>query len=286
MAHALEYLKRIRVYRHGQADSVPATHYIDMASKPFDAIASMDETFYAALAKLVNEEPVQARDLVAMAQLRALGIEKDKAFAPDNATRAVLRAAIGEAHTTFKRGIAAIDPFWPGSRWGSSLDIGPRTGFSFITSDHLEIDERGKTYFLGCAPPKRLGAATFYLGGFADSEGAALSGEHRYRLHIPANVPVEQYWAVTVYDLETAGVVRQSPKLAIDSYQHTQRSDDGSLDVYFGPSAPPGKEPNWLYTAPGRPWFAFFRFYGPKRPVFDKTWRLGEIERVSGATLH
>jgi hypothetical protein len=286
MARALELVKQLRLYRYGQAASTATTRYIDVAGKPFDAIASMDETFYETLAKLVHEEPVQPRDLVAMAQLRALGIEKDKTFSPNSATRAVLRAAIREAHTTFKHGVAAIQPFWPGSRWGMSLEIGPRTSFSFMTADHLEVDERGVTYFLGCAPPKRLGAATFYLGCFSDADGTPLSGEHRYRLHIPAHVPVEQYWATTVYDRDTAGFIRQSPKLAVDSYQLPQKNGDDSFDIYFGPNAPPGKESNWLYTTPGRPWFTFFRFYGPKKAVFDKSWRLGEIERISGATLH
>jgi len=285
IARAIELIKQLRVYRHGAA-SPTTTRYIDIAGKPFDAIPSMDESFYEALARLVGEEPVQARDLVAMAQLRALGIEKDRTFAPNSATRTVLRAAIREAHATFKREAASCEPFWSGSHWCAAPSVGQRTGFSFMTSDHLEVDERGMVYFLACAPPQRLGAATFYLGGFADADGAALSGEHRYRLHVPADVPVEQYWAATVYDLETAGLVRQAPKLAIDSYQQTQKNADGSLDIYFGPSAPVGRESNWVYTAPGKPWFTFFRFYGPKKAVFDRTWRLGEIERISGATIH
>jgi hypothetical protein len=43
------------------------------------------------LAKMVNEEPVQTRDMVAMGQLRSIGIEKGKPFNPDPATRAILR---------------------------------------------------------------------------------------------------------------------------------------------------------------------------------------------------
>jgi hypothetical protein len=28
-------------------------------------------------------------------------------------------------------------------------------------------------------------------------------------------------------------------------------NDDGSIDLYFGPEAPAGKEANWLQTFPG-----------------------------------
>ena len=53
---------------------------------------------------------------------------------------------------------------------------------------------------------------------------------------------------------------------------------DGSVDVYFGPTAPPGKETNWIQTVPGKGWNTILRLYGPLEPWFDKTWRPGEIE--------
>jgi hypothetical protein len=55
---------------------------------------------------------------------------------------------------------------------------------------------------------------------------------------------------------------------------------DKSVDVYFGPKAPAGKESNWLQTNPGEGWFPIFRLYGPLKPWFDKTWRPSEIEVV------
>jgi hypothetical protein len=58
------------------------------------------------------------------------------------------------------------------------------------------------------------------------------------------------------------------------------RNVDGSADIYFGPKAPAGQETNWIPTAPGKPWFTFFRFYAPDKPLFDKTWVLPDIEEV------
>ena len=65
----------------------------------------------------------------------------------------------------------------------------------------------------------------------------------------------------------------------------SQRADlavnlDTSVDVYFGPESPAGKESNWIQTVPGKGWFAFLRLYGPLEPWFDKTWRPGEIELI------
>jgi hypothetical protein len=53
---------------------------------------------------------------------------------------------------------------------------------------------------------------------------------------------------------------------------------DGSVDVYFGPSAPEGKEANFVPTADGRRFFVLFRFYGPEPAVFDKSWMLNDFE--------
>jgi hypothetical protein len=52
------------------------------------------------------------------------------------------------------------------------------------------------------------------------------------------------------------------------------------VDVYFGPKAPAGKEPNWVPTSTGAGFEVLFRFYGPEKPLFEKTWRLPDIEKV------
>lgn len=55
---------------------------------------------------------------------------------------------------------------------------------------------------------------------------------------------------------------------------------DGSVDISFGPTAPKGKEANWIATVPKKGWFTIFRVYGPLELWYDKTWKPGEIELV------
>jgi hypothetical protein len=57
-----------------------------------------------------------------------------------------------------------------------------------------------------------------------------------------------------------------------------QVNSDGSVDVYFGPTAPAGSENNWVQTIPGKGWNIILRLHQPTQPWFDKTWRPGEIE--------
>jgi hypothetical protein len=146
----------------------------------------------------------------------------------------------------------------------------------------LDVDARGYANFAAFALPKKTGTSLVYLFTFRDSGGERLSGERSYSVHIPAKVPAKQYWSMIVYAVDTAALIREAPVVTLDSYsQAMRRNADGSVDIYFGPKAPAGKEPNWIYTAPGKAFFPAMRFYDPDKPLFDKTWKLSDIERVS-----
>lgn len=60
-------------------------------------------------------------------------------------------------------------------------------------------------------------------------------------------------------------------------FEKPEPSPDGSIDLYFGPETPIGKENHWVKTIPGKGWFVYFRIYGPQAPVFDGTWKLNDI---------
>ncbi len=59
-----------------------------------------------------------------------------------------------------------------------------------------------------------------------------------------------------------------------------KKNEDGSVDVYFGPKSPVEQEANWVSTTPDRKWFAMFRFYGPEKSLFAKSWKMTDIEKV------
>jgi hypothetical protein len=280
---ALALVKQLRVYALSREENPPEQRHIDIAGQLFEGIAPFDDTFYDRLAAMVNEEPVQTRDMGLMGQLRSIGIEKGREFKPDIAARAILREAIAEAHAGFMDAMVGhVEPYWPNRRWGVPpfVQTGARTAFTYQTESSLDIDQRGAMFFDACAPPRRLGAATLYLLAAVDAEGAPFDGGKTYRLRVPPGVPARQFWAVTVYDLETAAFIRESPKTEINSYQETRKESDGSIHIFFGPEAPAGKEANWIYTEPGARWHAAFRFYGPESAIRDRSWTLDDIDPV------
>ena len=71
---------------------------------------------------------------------------------------------------------------------------------------------RGLTYTYAYIGIKRLGAGQFYLISIRDKDGDSFDGSKTYRLTVPPNVPVEQYWSVTAYDRETHALIRDMPR--------------------------------------------------------------------------
>jgi hypothetical protein len=55
---------------------------------------------------------------------------------------------------------------------------------------------------------------------------------------------------------------------------------DRSVDIYFGTATPPSKESNWVPTSPQGAFEVLFRFYGPDKSLFEKSWRLPDIEKI------
>ncbi len=55
---------------------------------------------------------------------------------------------------------------------------------------------------------------------------------------------------------------------------------DGSVDLYYGPTPPKGKEKNWVQTLPVQGWWVYLRFYAPTEVYFDKSWAMLDFEKA------
>ena len=96
---------------------------------------------------------------------------------------------------------------------------------------------------------------------------------------MPANPPVKQCWSGPRVRPRTGGLLRgdvKRPSRASNA-SDVQKNEDGSVDVYFGPEPPLGKEPNWVPTKPGPGFEYIFRLYAPTEALFEKTWKLPDV---------
>ena len=131
---------------------------------------------------------------------------------------------------------------------------------------------------------RQPGAGSVYIGTFRDRTGAFLDGGKNYHLTVPGPVPAALFWSVTVSDVDTRCMIATGQDTAAlrSVIEKPQPSEDGSYDLYFGPTAPAGGEGQWIQTIPGKGWFVFLRIYGPQTPAFDGSWKLHDIaERVN-----
>jgi hypothetical protein len=128
----------------------------------------------------------------------------------------------------------------------------------------------------------RLAKGSDYAIAFLDINRKPFDGGATYRLRLPANAPVADFWAVTVYDPQTRSMLQTPQKdPTIDSVKSGPVvNKEGSVDIYFGPKAPKGHEKNWIQTMPGKGWFTILRMYGPLEAWIDQSWRPSEVEMI------
>jgi hypothetical protein len=281
---AVDYGKRIKVYPLSTAANTPATTFVDAINVVYDATIPYNIRFFQSLDRFVQQEPWLTRDKAMIDQLKSIGIEKGKPFAPDAKTEGILNAGVREARALLEFNYEnAFSPFFTGRRWALPADPqyinAAQSGYA--EADAYPFDARGVVFSFAFFTPKGA-TGSFYLMDIRDKTDEAFDGGKTYRLTVPANVPVTQYWSATVYDRATHALIRDQKTVSRSSQNPgLQRNADGSVDIYFGPKAPVGKEPNWVPTSPGGRFEVLFRFYGPEKPLFDKTWVLPDIERIA-----
>lgn len=290
VAKSIAYGKRMKVYQFAQAANPAPTIFTDVKDILFDSTIRYDATFFEHLDRAVQAEPWLDRDRAMINQLKSIGIEKGKPFKPSDATKALLTAAAREAQAFLEAKYdAGLPPFFSASsRWtyAGPPDFIKTVQNAYADPNAYPADDRGMVYSYAFVGMKRLGAGQFYLISIRDKDGEAYDGSKTYRLRVPPNVPVEQYWSVTAYDRQTHALIKNVPRASRSSQiPELQKNSDGSVDIYFGPRAPAGKETNWVPTDPVREFELMARFYAPTKALFDKRWVLPDVEKIKNDTL-
>lgn len=283
-----ELVKKVKIYPYSQRANPIATKIVSPpADKNWYGIQPTGIKYWERLHAILQDEPVEERDRFFMAWLKNLGIEKGKPFAPDERQKKILIASAEKGQqmamaNSFEKRFADVK-HWPDKKWDYVMILSDP---SQRTANYDEFFERSSYFYEAVTYSKAMmtkipNVGQAYLGAYFDNNGNWLDGSKNYTLNIPANPPAVNFWSITVYDSATRCLIDNPQKNAdLSSRKDLIKNEDGSVDLYFGPKAPAGKEKNWVQTLPGKHWFTYMRFYGPTTAYFDKSWKMDDIKEI------
>lgn len=293
MEEAANYLKEnLKMYPLSAVDNPPEMEFISGSGEAWNTVHANDFKFYNELNAVVQKEPIDFLNPETRGLFASIGMEKGKPFDPDPRMRAILdnAVAIGNAAARSIVWYPRSDMNLNGVRIFDDRNY--ITAFAnkdvfFNGPDDFTMNTDARVVFhypFTVVTPAMAnpapGTGSDYGVAFLDSSDQPFDGSKTYKATLPPNPPAADFWAYTVYDAQTRSMLQtDQPAPSLDSIQRDPEINaDGTIDVYFAPQAPEGKEANWIQTIPGKSWFTILRLYGPLEPWFEQTWKPGDIE--------
>ncbi len=282
---ALERLRTISVHPLDPPAGYAPPTFVDLTPAPLDTSPLAWENglaYWRELHEVVDTEPPFDGYRNHYGELAALGIVKGRPFAPDERMRRILERSSRTANARMR--VQSLSDrrrdrlVWSDRQWEWASLRFEDADFDTLTATDPEAREKWFYQATGASSVmfrRTTGAGLVSWLGTRDANGAHLDGGKTYELIIPQPVPARLFWSVTVYDLDTRSQIRTSQGKAALRSLFELRSALGSskLSLYFGPSAPAGKEGQWIKTVPGKGWFSHLRLYGPQLSAFDGSFK-------------
>ncbi|WET02994.1 DUF1254 domain-containing protein [Flavobacterium sp. YJ01] len=289
---ALHRIKTVKVYPLNKPADWKEPDWLDLTDKPQNTTPVAWENnikYWENLNDVIQREPVYEGYRNYYGELAILGIKKGQPFKPDERLKAILEKASKIANAQMRvQSFADRRPdriVWKDRQW-EWVALRFEDG-DFNTTDYIDLDGRETWFYqaIGASPSmfrRKEGGGSLYWLGLKDAEGKYVDGGKTYKLTIPTPVPAKLFWSITIYDAITRSqVVTDQNKAALRSlFELKDKIGGNSIDLYFGPKAPAGKEGQWIKTIPNRGWFAYIRIYGPEKGAFNNTWKPGDFEEV------
>ena len=283
----------LKIYPLSSADNPPVMEFINGSKMAFNTIHANDFAFYEELHTVIDREPIEMLDPELRGLFSSIGIQKGKPFNPDARMKKLLTEAVavgnGTARTLlwYERDPSAF--LYENSYWKEGFIGG---SYEYLKDEGMggrNLDARTHFYYFATVNTpamawKLIGAGSQYAWGYLDAQGNILDGGNSYRMNLPKDAPANRFISICVYDPQTRSMLQTNqPFPSYNSVRDKDKiitNEDGSVDLYFGPTPPENKDANWIQTIPRKGWFCLLRLYDPTEPWFDKTWQPGEITLV------
>jgi hypothetical protein len=196
----------IKIYPLKDAAKPAPTTFTNLSGKSFNTLFPNTLAYYEHLNQIIQDEPIDAIDPAQRGAIATIGIVKGKPFAPDERMKKLLTEAATLGSATARA--ITFDPrldgvyLYPGtsSVWSAFFANGNAT---FESDGTMQLDAAVLYYFNagGVTPAMAktaVGVGSDYAGAYFDANKQPFDGSKTYKLHLPPNVPVNNFWAVTI----------------------------------------------------------------------------------------
>jgi hypothetical protein len=259
------------------------------SGKHIDMMYPIDHAYWTKLKEFVDYEPVSAIDAELRGVLASIGIVKGQPFSPTAKQQDLLKKAV----ETAPRMILALrqlgrpdgrDRYYKDRQYLNTWAGGTS---EWLQDGYLDVNQRASYFQIAYSSAsamvmRTLGAGSKYPFTTRDEAGNFLEGSSTYKLHLPPHPPAALFWAVTAYNI-TDGTMVGAPQLmpSINGFNNVATSQDGSVDLWFGPRKPAeAPASNWIQTVSGRNFLVALRLYGTGVEFFDQTWKPDDVVKV------
>lgn len=127
--------------------------------------------------------------------------------------------------------------YWPDHHYASLLQAYANNTSTWEYDDRIDLIARAAEYYWCTYMPRRLSdtPATQYVLALADKDVRRLEPGKTYKIDVPANMPVKQFWALTVYDHATMSFIYTDlERTTLSSYDlaSMQKNPDGAVTIH------------------------------------------------------
>lgn len=129
-------------------------------------------------------------------------------------------------------------------------------------------------------------AEAMYMKAAGDDGAGLFTGDGLYRLSLPARLPLDGFWSLSMYEATSDGqfFFTDNPlgRYTIgDRTKALKRNADGGLDIWIGRTDPGGeRSANWLPAPKAGPFAMYLRAYLPRAELLDGRYRLPPVVKA------
>jgi hypothetical protein len=290
VSEAVATAEKTRVYPLWEEEkNIKPMQFPNGSGQYINMMYETDFDFWTKMKDFVDYEPYSAIPANTRGVLASLGIIKGKPFNPTATQKELLVKAVERAPKMIlarrqmgredKRDLYYHDRQY-NRVWAASTA-------EFMQESYLDIDQRA-SFMQMCyssAPAmvvRTIDGGAKYPVTPKDADGEFLNGSNNYKLHLPAGIPAQLFWAVTLYNV-TDGTMTASEDLmpSINQFNDYEKNEDGSVDLYFGPTLTKGApKSNYIKSVEGRHFMVAVRLFGTGTEFFDQTWKPDDVAKI------